>query len=213
MNTGIQDGYNLAWKMAMVLRGSAKREILDSYNEERLENAENLLRTTDRFFNLVASPEPILSYLRIHVFPYVAGVAFSLDAVRKFLFPRVSQIGINYRNGALSDHSQDGDLDVKAGDRMPYFTLDGVSIYDRLREPRFHLLTFSDGDGPAPNGGLGSKFDAIVDRHEIPIDAGVAERFGTEKSFNVLLRPDNYIATISNEASLTPIENYLQRCL
>ena len=34
MNTGIQDGYNLAWKLAMVLRGEADAKILDTYNEE-----------------------------------------------------------------------------------------------------------------------------------------------------------------------------------
>src|ERR1043165_7426754 len=98
MNTGIQDGYNLAWKLAMVVRGDADAKILESYNEERLENARNLLKTTDRFFNFVASPEPVLTYLRMHVFPYIAGVAFSIDAVKKFVFPRISQIGINYRH-------------------------------------------------------------------------------------------------------------------
>ena len=45
----------------MVLGGKADAKMLDSYNEERLENAENLLKTTDRFFNFVASPEPILT--------------------------------------------------------------------------------------------------------------------------------------------------------
>src|SRR5688572_22474151 len=143
MNTGIQDAYNLAWKLAMFLRGSAGEKLLDTYNEERLENAKNLLETTDRFFNLAASPEPVMSFLRTHVFPYVAGVAFSIDAVRKFLFPRVSQIAINYRHGVLSDHTGSGGLAVKAGDRMPYFLVDGSSIYDRLRKPKFHLIKFA----------------------------------------------------------------------
>ena len=40
MNTGIQDGYNLAWKFALVLKGKASRELLNTYNEERLPNAE-----------------------------------------------------------------------------------------------------------------------------------------------------------------------------
>jgi 2-polyprenyl-6-methoxyphenol hydroxylase-like FAD-dependent oxidoreductase len=212
MNTGIQDGYNLAWKLAMVLRGACNKAILDSYNEERLENAENLLKTTDRFFNLVASPEPVLSYLRTHVFPYVAGVAFSIDAVKKFVFPRISQIGINYRHSALTDHS-DGQLDVKAGDRFPYFTVDGASIYDRLREPKFHLISFSDGHAGPQNTALGAELERIVDRCEIPLFPHVAEIFGTDRSFNVLLRPDNYIATITGDASLAPIENYLQGCL
>jgi 2-polyprenyl-6-methoxyphenol hydroxylase-like FAD-dependent oxidoreductase len=204
MNTGIQDGYNLAWKLAMVLRGDADARMLDSYNEERLENAENLLRTTDRFFNLVASPEPILSYLRMHVFPYVAGVAFSIDAVKKFIFPRVSQIGINYRHSSLS--SDEGDLDVKAGDRMPYFTVGGQNVYDMLREPKFHWIHFSAGEARSVSE-LNGEYGEFVDRHEVPISPQVADIFGSETSYSLLQRPDNYIATISTEASLARSES------
>ena len=57
MNTGIQDGYNLAWKLALILEGKAPEQLLDTYNEERLENAKNLTRTTDRVFQFMASPE------------------------------------------------------------------------------------------------------------------------------------------------------------
>jgi 2-polyprenyl-6-methoxyphenol hydroxylase-like FAD-dependent oxidoreductase len=35
MNTGIQDAYNLAWKLAAVLRGGADARLLDSYDAER----------------------------------------------------------------------------------------------------------------------------------------------------------------------------------
>lgn len=213
MNTGIQDGYNLAWKLAMVLRGASDIKLLDSYNDERLVNAENLLKTTDRFFNLVASPEPILTYLRMHVFPYVAGAAFSIDAVKKFVFPRISQIGINYRHSSISDHESDGGFDVKAGDRLPYFTVEGESIFNHLREPKFHLLSFSDGQDERKGAELSGEFKDLIDVYEIPIYPRVAEVFGSDKSFRVLLRPDNYIATISNDASLAPIENYLKRCL
>ena len=47
MNTGIQDAYNLAWKMALVLKGSARPDLLDSYDlERRTEGADVLARTT-----------------------------------------------------------------------------------------------------------------------------------------------------------------------
>jgi hypothetical protein len=195
------------------LRDKADAKILDSYNEERLENAENLLKTTDRFFNFVASPEPVLTYLRMHVFPYIAGVAFSIDAVKKFVFPRISQIGINYRHGSLSEHAGDDGIDVKAGDRLPYFQVDGRSIFDRLREPRFHLLTFADGKAEQRTEDLNGSFDSIVDRQTVPLYPHVAELFGVDKSFNVLLRPDNYIGLISQDPSFAPIEDYLKRCL
>jgi 2-polyprenyl-6-methoxyphenol hydroxylase-like FAD-dependent oxidoreductase len=211
MNTGIQDGYNLAWKIAMVLNASASEKILESYNEERLVNAENLLKTTDRFFNLVASPEPVLAYLRTHVFPYVAGAAFSLDAVKKFVFPRISQIAINYRHSSLSENG--GNFEVKGGDRMPYFETEGASIFDKLREPKFHLLTFYDGAENPPD--LPAQFKtahaALMDFHVIPLYPNIAEIFGARESFTVLLRPDNYIGLITSDVSTNAAQAYLTK--
>lgn len=213
MNTGIQDGYNLAWKLALVLKGTAGEKILETYNEERLENADNLLKTTDRFFNLVASPEPVLAYLRTHVFPYIAGAAFSIDAVKKFVFPRVSQIGISYRDSSLSDHTSDEVFEVRAGDRMPYFLIDGQSIYDRLREPKFHLLVFSgaEDDYRSLVNELESAYPRLIDSHLVPLQPRVEEIFGTSQPFTVLLRPDNYIGFISAGISSSGIRDYLNR--
>lgn len=211
MNTGIQDGYNLAWKMALVLKEKANGQILETYNEERLENAKSLLKTTDRLFNFVASPEPVLTYLRMYVFPYVAGVAFSFDAVKKFVFPLISQIGINYRKDSLSE--SDGFFAVKAGDRMPYFTVDGASIYDRLRTPKFHLITFSDGKNQELNAAktIDEKHADSVDFHEIPLYPNIAEIFGARETFSIFLRPDNYIGLIMKGNSVEEVEKYLDK--
>src|ERR1043166_8035097 len=102
MNTGIQDGYNLAWKLARVLKGQSSSELLATYNEERLPNAEQLTKTTDRFFALAAGPEPVMAFTRVYLFPYIAQFLFSLDVVKKFVFPRISQIRINYEDESLS---------------------------------------------------------------------------------------------------------------
>ncbi len=179
MNTGIQDAYNLAWKLAMTLRGVADPNLLETYNEERLENAKNLLRTTDRMFQLAAGDEWWLAQLRTNVFPAVANYFLSLESVRNFVFPLLSQTGINYRHSSLSRHEGDEDFKVKAGDRMPYVLLDGASIYDRLRDPNFHLLAFN----------------------EAQLTPQVKEVFGTDKPFNILLRPDNYIESISTNTT------------
>jgi len=110
MNTGIQDGYNLAWKLALVIRRQAGEKLLETYNEERLENARRLLSTTDRFFGFAAGTDWLMNFLRLHVLPPIAKHLFSLDAVRNFAFPVISQIGINYRHGSLSNHAGDEDL-------------------------------------------------------------------------------------------------------
>lgn len=211
MNTGIQDGYNLAWKIWLVLQGKADAvKILETYDEERLENAKNLVETTDRMFELAVSPKWFISYLRTHIFPYIARVALSIDAVKKFAFPRVSQIGINYRHSSLSRNN--GNFSVKAGDRMSYFLVEGASIYDELREPKFHLLTFFDGSGNPPDFPE-TKFSELIDFHHLALYPHIAEIFNAAESFMILLRPDNYIGFISAEISLENLENYLARVL
>ncbi len=59
MNTGLQDAYNLAWKLALVVAGKADAALLDSYEDERIPVAKRLLETTDRGFKLVVSDSPL----------------------------------------------------------------------------------------------------------------------------------------------------------
>ena len=107
MNTGIQDSYNLAWKLALVIKGQAAESLLETYNEERLANAKRLLETTDRIFEFAAGQNWLMSFFRLHIFPPLAGLITSVDAVRTRLFMLVSQIGINYRDHSLSQHTDD----------------------------------------------------------------------------------------------------------
>jgi 2-polyprenyl-6-methoxyphenol hydroxylase-like FAD-dependent oxidoreductase len=211
MNTGIQDAYNLAWKLALVINGAASEKLLETYNEERLANAKRLLESTDRFFEFAAGSNWLLSLIRTTIFPPLAGYMATLDVTRKRIFPLVSQIGINYRDSSLSDHSADEDLKVKAGDRMPYVWIEGQSIYDRLREPRFHLLVFSAGENGyrKMRDELAADYPGLIDFHSFPLDTFVEEIFGTDKPFTVLLRPDNHIGFISPEISLSGARAYL----
>lgn len=213
MNTGIQDGYNLAWKIAFVLREKAKESLLETYNEERLENAKRLLETTDRIFEFGASEEWLVSYLRTHIFPYIANFVLHFDAVKNFVFPLISQIGINYRHSSISEHTGDENFKVKAGDRMPYFMTGGASVYDMLHQPRFHLLVFSAGqsDHQALRTKLEQEYAGLVDFNVVPLQSHALELFGRDKSFYVLLRPDNYIGFISQEISSDALRTYLNK--
>ena len=220
MNTGIQDAYNLAWKLALVLKGAASERILDSYNEERLPNARRLLQTTDRMFNLAAGTDWLVNLIRTTIFPPLAKFILSIDAVKKKFFPLISQIGITYRESSLSRHEGDRDFEVRAGDRLPYFLLDGQSIYDRLRAPKFHLLTFSDelsnddaGDPGKLSNEVGSKYAGLVDKYRVPLNPQIADLFGTDKPFQVFLRPDNYIAYISSDTSPQHLAAYLKEVI
>ncbi len=202
MNTGIQDGYNLAWKLALVCKGLAEPKLLETYNEERLPNARQLLRTTDRLFQFGASDEWFVSYFRTHIFPHILGLALSFDVVKKAIFPLVSQIAINYRESSIS--RDEGSFHVKAGDRMPYFRV-GHSIYDELREPKFHVIAFG-GDGC---GGVDAGLKDIVDTHTLPFADELTGHFGADKPFIVVLRPDNYIGLITTDMSGKAVGDYL----
>jgi 2-polyprenyl-6-methoxyphenol hydroxylase-like FAD-dependent oxidoreductase len=215
MNTGIQDAYNLAWKMAFVLKGYASEKLLDTYNEERLPNAQRLLETTDRAFNVLVGSNWFFSFMRMRILPLVAKYAIGRDLVGKNIFSAISQIRLNYHDRTLSKYDLNKDSPVKAGDRMPYFLVDGKSIYDELHAPKFHLLLFSDKE----HGDLclqqeiETEYGNLIDFKVIPLQPHIAKIFGIDRPFQVLLRPDNYIGFISIKASLADLDNYVDDVL
>lgn len=203
MNTGIQDAYNLAWKLAFVLKGYANESLLNTYNQERLENAKNLVETTDKAFELEAGSDWLVSFVRTVVLPPVAKYVFSIDRVQRTLFSLISQISISYPDSQLSHPSSERQYQVKVGDRMPYFLIKGKSIYDYLYKPKFHLLTFSDGQCnlSAIAQKVEQEYRHLVDYQVLPLLPPVMEAFGVTKSFYVLLRPDNHIGFMTQDNS------------
>jgi len=149
----------------------------------------------------------------------MAKFILSIDAVKKRFFPLISQIGITYRESSLSMHDGDRDFEIRAGDRLPYFLLDGHSIYDKLRAPKFHLLTFSDelsndaGNPERTAAEIGNKYADLIDQQFIALNPQIAKTFGTDQPFQVLLRPDNYIAYLSSETSSGRLAAYLNEII
>ena len=215
MNTGIQDAYNLAWKIAVVLRGNAKDSLLDSYNEERLANAKRLLQTTDQIFEFVAGNQWYLQFFRDNILPSFVNFVTQFGIAKEFLFPMISEIGINYRDSSLSRHQGEREFKVKAGDRMPYFLVDGTNVYDKLREPKFHLLVFSNEEQSDEELKLEleQQYGDYIDFNLIPLYPRVVEIFGSNRPFKMLLRPDIYIALISADCSLDDLKAYFNQFL
>ncbi|MBD1846588.1 FAD-dependent monooxygenase [Cyanobacteria bacterium FACHB-63] len=213
MNTGIQDAYNLAWKLAFVLQGKVQESLLATYNEERLANAKRLLHTTDQFFDIAANGRWYFRFFRDKILPSLAGIVTQFNTAKEFLFPMVSQIGLNYGDSSLSQHQQDHKFEIKAGDRMPYFLIDGENIYHQLRDPKFHLLVFSDGQQNYDHltQEVEAQYGNFVDFHVIPLYPKVVEIFGSHQPFKLLLRPDHYIALLSSDCSLNGLKDYFHQ--
>ena len=55
-----------------------------------------------------------------------------------------------------------------------------------------------------------NQYGELVDFNTVSLDDKVSEVFGSDKPFNVLLRPDNYIGALSKETTLSGVEVYLR---
>jgi hypothetical protein len=165
-------------------------------------------------FDIAAGDEWWLALLRTNVLPPIANYILRLDSVRNYIFPLLSQIGINYRHSSLSRHTGDEDFSVKAGDRMPYVVLEGRSVYERLQEPKFHLLTFyKHGELEKRSIDMTPEYAGLIDIGVFQITSDVIEKFGTERPFTVFLRPDNYIGFISTERTSSDVGSYLSELI
>lgn len=133
MNTGLQDAYNLAWKLAGVINQKLQPSILDSYAEERMPVARKLLQTTDRFFNLINSQNIFNRFLLNHIFPKLIRFLWEKESFREFGFRTISQIGIDYRNSKINLNLSKAEH-IKAGDRLPF-----IKIFDEKKKQKTDL--------------------------------------------------------------------------
>jgi 2-polyprenyl-6-methoxyphenol hydroxylase-like FAD-dependent oxidoreductase len=212
MNTGLQDAYNLAWKLALVVQGRAAPALLDTYEQERIPVAKRLLETTDRAFQLVVSESWIAAVMRTRIIALIAATAMRFEAVRRFAFRTISQVGISYPDSALSQApSGVPPTAPKAGDRFPWLRVqvdgDGAvnDLYRETQDTCFNLLAFGQQATALPAGGL-------VRSHVIPSDSSNDAALGRANivapSF-YLLRPDGYVGLCGGRLDAALIARYL----
>ena len=113
MNTGIQDAYNLAWKLALVVRGESDPALLDSYDAERHRIGEILLQGTDRMFAAVAGHGRISTFIRTYA-PVLAARAFNTPLISRRVIRFMSELGIRYRQSPLSREGPGAERAVEA---------------------------------------------------------------------------------------------------
>ena len=216
MNTGLQDAYNLAWKLAFVTAGRANPALLDTYEAERLPVAKNLLRTTDRNFQIVVDNHWIARLLRTHVIGRVVARAMTFETVRQRAFKALSQIGIAYHKSPLSKAL--GTLPRSAprpGDRFPWMKLrmkpNGPveDLFQALDDRQFNLLLIGQ---PEALASAPVDMCPLVRPHAIPIDAGNAAelaRMSVPSPSYFLLRPDGHIAASGGRFDALAVERFL----
>jgi 2-polyprenyl-6-methoxyphenol hydroxylase-like FAD-dependent oxidoreductase len=214
MNTGLQDAYNLAWKLALVASGRAGAALLDSYADERIPVATRLLSTTDRAFSLIVSDSRLAGLFRTRVLARIAAFAMKLDRVRTLAFRTISQTGIRYRDSPLSETQAGLPSDApRAGDRFPWLRLklrsDGPieDLFEALDDTRFNLILIGQ---PAPPGGvpgLGDLLRILAVPGDSANDRELVRAQVPQPSF-YFLRPDGHVGLAGTRMDAAAVTRY-----
>ena len=151
MNTGIQDAFNLAWKLALTAQGAAPDALLDSYQAERHPIAEGVLRDTDLAMHAVTLHNRGAEAVRDWLLSEFSG----LDAVKRRLRADIAELSVGYRHSPVVEDAG-GDGPLRAGDRVPNTPLRewnsgaATSLLAVLADTR-HTLWLLAGPSPSKN--------------------------------------------------------------
>ncbi|TVT56101.1 rifampin monooxygenase [Amycolatopsis rhizosphaerae] len=164
LNLGVQDAFNLGWKLAAEVGGWAPEGLLDSYHTERHPVAADVLANTRAQIELM-SPEPGPQAVR-----RLVSELMDFEEVNRYLIEKITAIGVRY------DFGEGHDL---LGSRMRDVALKRGRLYGLMHAGRGLLL---DQTGLLSVAGWADRIDHVVDVSE-ELDAPA-----------VLLRPDGHVA-------------------
>ena len=227
MNTGMQDMINLCWKLAMVIKGQAKPDLLTTYTPERVAVIKTVLTKTEGLTHAIGSENPIFRSVFNHIAPWIV----STDFVQKNSTERMCQLSLEYRDSPLSvANGHAGSL--RPGDRVPDFAVTVLSHEGsveqeprpasllELMDPSTFTLFYSNITDPARThaaieGHVGA-FHGIIRGHLIAPrdeqDAIFNVKFGSSSSI-LLVRPDGYVSFMGSEESIPKLAEYCDKWL
>jgi 2-polyprenyl-6-methoxyphenol hydroxylase-like FAD-dependent oxidoreductase len=177
LNIGIQDAFNLAWKLALVQQRSAHPELLETYQEERHPVAQKTLWGTTFATFFISTPYRTLR----HIFFKAFATLFKSSFFRKQFAATLAEVKTHYKFSRLSWQAI---RDVfwrgpKPGTRAP--------LLESAEETRFIVLVFG-----APDYNPELQEECVI-RH-CPLDSVMALPYHATKPCLFIIRPDGYIA-------------------
>lgn len=200
LNTGVQDGINLGWKLGLVVNGAAAPALLDTYEAERRPIAAAVLKLSD---TLAREPTSFLA---------------NADIPPQVVADTAAQLLVNYRPGPLGRTvagPPGGPLPPGAppgaGDRLPDVEIDGASLYRGLQASRVVVVLFGGEDEAGAAAERLARFARSVDvwrRHEgDPLAQALGLRTGA-----AVIRPDAYLGLVAADelpAAVLRVEDWL----
>jgi hypothetical protein len=228
MNTGIQDAWNLGWKLALVLRGVADEALLDSYEPERWPVGRFVLRFTDRASSIAISDSRFVRLIRSQIAPRLLPLVMRARRGRTFGIRTISQLAITYRASPAVEEGEPAlRRGPKAGDRLPdaRITRDGRPgwLQEAMAAPMHHLLLC--GSVEAWHSEqlrlLSDRYSGVVSVHRLTrvagsgvlhdVDHRAFDRLGVDQAAQYVVRPDGHVGYRSGGTDLHGVEGYLAR--
>ncbi|MET7694278.1 FAD-dependent oxidoreductase [Streptomyces sp. NPDC005483] len=204
LNTGIQDAYNLGWKLAQVLAG-AEPALLDTYEAERMPIAAAVLGLSTKKYDGMTKLDP-------------SSLKRGKDE---------QQLALTYFGSPLARADSNRTKTLRVGDRVPDAVLTGsdgkqIRLFDVLRGPRFtavaHGRRAADSldqlEWPAAGAQLKRiAVGATAERadHVLTDSAGtLGSVHGLIEDTLLLIRPDGYIGHIATGDMLSSIRTAIE---
>jgi 2-polyprenyl-6-methoxyphenol hydroxylase-like FAD-dependent oxidoreductase len=186
MNTGMQDAFNLGWKLALASKGHGTDSLLDSYSSERNYVGDYVLRNAERLTVVGTTKNPAFRMARDVVGRLMLGVA----PVQHTLADTMTEVSIGYPESPINAGSASGLTGPSPGERVMSgrpFGADG--------QPRFALM------------GAGKSATSLIERHPGVLETAL--RSPPDPGGVWLVRPDGYVAAVAGVADLSTIEDSL----
>jgi hypothetical protein len=191
MNTGMQDVFNLAWKLALAIHGTCGEALLDTYSPERSGVGDEVLKNTSRLTAIGTLHNPVAEELR----NLVGRVALGLTPVQHAVVDNMSQVSVGYPQSPMNGQGH-GSFRPGPGQRMA--PIAGSPLFGEGDTPRFTVLA-----SPLPAvTGLLSFYPLLLN-----------DALGTPLAPNGvwLIRPDGYVAATAPANNLSSISDVLGR--
>jgi 2-polyprenyl-6-methoxyphenol hydroxylase-like FAD-dependent oxidoreductase len=227
MNCGVQDAFNLAWKLALVQQGAAHDALLDSYEIERRPAAELVTKSGDDFEDMLAKSGPTERKTRDQAIKTALSDPEILhhDAVAE------TELNIDYAHSPIvfGDPSSSFAAGYRLPDNIPVRMPEGVpSKLHALGHRAGNTLILLGGPDADPSALLALHAalqeyvkDSTLFETAVALSAGAvqidqigylepteAARLGIEGMTLLAIRPDGYVGLRSDRGHLAALESY-----
>lgn len=232
MNTGLQDAYNLAWKLALVIEGKAKPSLLNSYQSERYPVVNNIVNQTESLTKMALFDKSFSSKLRQFSKKFLRNEVMSSKKIGE----QITQLDIRYKDSDVISYDEHPRAkSPQQGEHAPDVIIHSSKrLYDYLQNTLHNVLFFT-GSSEIKNtleqlAQLQKLLNKIfpeqikihivtneelkdVDNIILDVMNAIHDRYNIKHASLYIIRPDGYISYYSTDFNHHSIVDFLKRYL